>query len=132
TIGAHPDWLGYAWLGMAKHEANRGDFRAAYDLTQRFGEGVALPRAVSGAPLQELQDRYKTNPDNIATGFALYQAQMHSSRFDDALNTARHFTERGSSPAYFHYLEAQSWAAKQNWERAWKAWLKYRDGLAKK
>src|SRR5205085_8562292 len=29
TIGAHPDWLGYAWLGMAKHEANRGDFRAA-------------------------------------------------------------------------------------------------------
>ena len=47
---------------------------------------------------------------------------MQSGRVDDALNTVRHFSERGNSPAYFRYLEAQCWAEKQNWDRAWKAW----------
>ena len=75
---------------------------------------------------------YAGNPDNMTVGFALYQAQMQNSRFDDALNTARHFSERPSSPAYFHYLEAQAWAAKQNWERAWNAWQAYRESVSKK
>ena len=131
-IGAHRDLLSYAWLGMAKYHAQRGDFHAAYDLTQRYGEAVAMPRNSGGVSLPELQNRYSGNPDNITTGFALYEAQMQASRFDDALNTARHFSERGSSPAYFHYLESQAWAAKQNWERAWAAWLAYREAAAKK
>jgi hypothetical protein len=41
--------------------------------------------------------------------------------------TARHFSERANSPAYFHVLEARGWAAKENWERAWNAWLAYRN-----
>ena len=86
-----------------------------------------MPRIAGGASLQELQNRYASNPDNLTTGYALYHAQMEAGRFDDALNTARHFSERASSPAYFRYLEAQAWAAKQNWERAWGAWLKYRE-----
>ena len=36
--------------------------------------------------------------------------------------TASYFSERPSSPAYFHFLEAQCWAEKQHWERAWNAW----------
>ncbi|HEY4282836.1 MAG TPA: O-antigen ligase family protein, partial [Chthoniobacterales bacterium] len=132
AIQTHPDWLGYAWLGMAKYNANHGDFQTAYELTQRFGEAVAMPRIPSSPSLQELQNRFAANPDNITTGFALYQAQFQAGRFDDALNTVRHFSERPTSPAYFHILEAQSWAAKQNWERAWTAWLAYRNALAKK
>src|SRR5437764_11105201 len=40
----HPDWLPYAWLGVAKYDASKNDFRAAYELTQRYGEPIALPR----------------------------------------------------------------------------------------
>jgi hypothetical protein len=127
VIQAHPEWLRFAWLGMARYNASKGDFRSSCDLTQRFGEPVAMPRIAGGASLQELQNRYASNPDNLTTGYALYHAQMEAGRFDDALNTARHFSERASSPAYFRYLEAQAWAAKQNWERAWGAWLKYRE-----
>jgi hypothetical protein len=47
---------------------------------------------------------------------------MQNGRIDDALLTARHFSERPNSPAYFHFLEGQCWAEKQNWERAWNAW----------
>ena len=43
-------------------------------------------------------------------------------RTDDALQTIRHFSEHRASPAYFKYIEAELWAEKQNYERAWKAW----------
>ena len=131
-ISAHPDWLRYAWFGMAKYNASKNDFHAAYDLTQRFGEAVALPRFSGGASLQELQNRYVNNRDNIAVGYALYRAQIQDARIDDALNTARHFSERPTSPPYFYVLEAECWAKKQNWERAWTAWLAYRTASAKK
>jgi hypothetical protein len=131
-IEAHPKWLPYAWLGMAKYKAAHGDFRGAYDLTERFGEPVAMPRTSGSASLKDLQSRYAVNPDNIVVGFSLYQAQMQAGLSDDALNVARHFSERASSPPYFHFLEAQCWAAKRNWERAWDAWLAYRDAQARK
>ncbi|MEY2540619.1 MAG: hypothetical protein QOI22_221, partial [Verrucomicrobiota bacterium] len=66
-------------------------------------------------------------PDNYAVGYTLYREQMRRGLIDDALMTARHFSERTNSPAYFRVLEAQGWAAKENWERAWKAWLAYRN-----
>ncbi|MEY2556523.1 MAG: hypothetical protein QOF93_1667 [Verrucomicrobiota bacterium] len=121
----HPDWLPYAWLGVGKYAASQNDFRTAYELTQRYGEPVALPRISPSASLQQLESRFRAAPDNYAIGYELYRAQMQSGRVDDALMTARHFSERANSPAYFRYLEAQCWAEKQNWERAWNAWLAF-------
>ena len=117
----HPEWVRYAWLGMAKYKANKNDFRAAYELTQRYGEPVALPR-VANLSLQDLEERFAGAPNNYSIGYELYRAQMQDGRLDDALLTARHCRERPNSPAYFHFLEAQCWAEKQNWERAWNAW----------
>jgi Flp pilus assembly protein TadD len=125
AVQMHPDWLQYAWLGMAKYYAAKKDFRAAYQLTQRFGEPAALPRLSEETSLEELNKRYVAAPDNVALGYALYRKQMQQGQIDDALNTARHFTERPNSPAYFRYLEAESWAAKGNWERAWNAWQSF-------
>jgi O-antigen ligase len=122
AVEQRPDWLRYAWLGMAKHNASRNDFRAAYELTQQYGEPVALPRVATNFSLQDLEDRFAAAPNNYGIGYELYRAQMQSGRVDDALLTARHFSERPNSPAYFHFLEAQCWAEKQNWERAWNAW----------
>jgi hypothetical protein len=61
-------------------------------------------------------------PYNYGIGYELYRAQRQNGRVDGALLTARHFSEGPNSPAYFHFLEAQCWAEKQNWERAWNAW----------
>ena len=125
AIQAHPGWLQYAWLGMAKYYADKKDFRKGYQLTQRFGEPAALPRISEEMSLEELNQRYLTAPDNVALGYALYRKQMERGEIDDALNTARHFTEQANSPSYFSYLEAESWAAKGNWERAWNAWQSF-------
>lgn len=130
AVSAHPDWLEYAWLGMAKYYAAKSDFKSAYELTQRFGEAVALPRLTDNAPVGELKKRLAAAPENYATGYALYRRQIDNGQTDDALQTIRHFTERGGSPPYFHYLEAKGWATKSNWERAWKASQAYRAAKA--
>ncbi len=99
-------------------------------MTQRYGEAVALPRAADSS-LEELQNRFYSAPDNYAIGYALYRAQIQRGRTDDALLTARHFSERPNSPAYFRLLEAQCWAAKEKWERAWLAWQSFQAAKGK-
>jgi O-antigen ligase len=125
AVEQHPDWLRYAWLGIAKYKAGKKDFRDAYELTQRYGEPVALPRVATNLSLQDLQKRFQDAPYNSGTGYELYRAHMDNGRVDDALLIIRHFTERPNSPAYFHFLEAQCWAEKQHWERAWNAWQQF-------
>ena len=125
AVEQHPDWLRYAWLGIAKYKAGKKDFRAAYELTQRYGEPVALPRVAANLSLQDLQKRFQDAPYNFGTGYELYRAHMDNGRVDDALLIIRHFSERPNSPAYFHFLEAQCWAEKQHWERAWNAWQQF-------
>jgi len=125
TVDQHPDWLPYAWAGVAKYKAGKKNFHAAFELTQRYGEPVALPAVAANLSLQTLQKRARHVPDNYGIGYQLYRAQMQNGQVDDALLTARHFSERPTSPAYFHFLEAQCWAKKQDWERAWNAWQEF-------
>jgi len=122
VVEQHPDWLRYAWAGVAKYKAGKKDFHAAYELTQRYGEPVALPPVAANLSLQDLQKRAHDAPYNSGVGYELYRAQMQNGQVDGALLTARHFDERPNSPAYFHFLEAQCWAEKQDWARAWNAW----------
>jgi hypothetical protein len=132
AVETHPNWREFAWLGVAKHDAGKGDFRAAYELTQRYGEPVALPRVEGNSSIPDLQKRLYSTPDNYGVGYALYRAQNQSGRTDDALLTVRHFSERANAPAYFHYLEAQCWAEKGNWERAWSAWQAFQAATTKR
>jgi len=124
-VNQHPDWLRYAWAGIAKYKAGKKEFQAAYELTQRYGEPVALPPSAAKRSLEKLQTRLHDAPYNYRIGYEVYRAQMQNGRLDDALLTARHFSEQPNSPPYFHFLEAQCWAEKQNWERAWNAWQEF-------
>ncbi|HEY2625472.1 MAG TPA: O-antigen ligase family protein [Candidatus Udaeobacter sp.] len=125
VVEQHPEWLRYAWAGMAKYKAGKKDFRAAYELTQRYGEPAALPLVAANLSLQDLQKRFHDAPYNSGIGYELYRAQMQNGRVDDALLIARHFSEWPNAPAYFHFLEAQCWAEKQHWEHAWNAWQEF-------
>jgi len=129
----HPNWLSYAWFGIAKYHAGKNDFHAAYDLAKKYGEPPAMPRFSSGAnhpsgsnqagsDLMRLESQFRASPDSYAIAYDLYRAQEQAGRIDDALQTVRHFSERKGTPAYWKYLEAELWAEKQNYDRAWKAW----------
>ncbi len=75
AVEQRPEWLGYAWLGMAKYKASKNDFRTAYELTQRYGEPVALPRVATNFSLQDLENRFAAAPYNYGIGYELYRAQ---------------------------------------------------------
>jgi O-antigen ligase/tetratricopeptide (TPR) repeat protein len=125
VAGTHPDWMNHAWRALAKHHASRNDFRGAFELVRRFGGTPPLPEEAAYSSIEQLRQAFHAQPDNYGTGYQLYRAQMQSGRIDEALMTVRHFTEQPASPGYFHFLEAEAWAGKENWERAWKAWEKF-------
>lgn len=127
AVQIHPDWLEFAWPGIARYHARRHEYAQAWALLQREATPPPLPAASPAAKIADLEKQFAASPSDYAIGYALYRAQMNAGRTDDALATARHFTARPTAPAYFHYLEAQCWAAKGNWERAWQAWQDFQD-----
>jgi len=133
AVQSHPDWLSFAWRGVARQRGKSGDFRGAYELVRRFGEKPALPAAGDGgAPtVKQLQNSLFAAPNNYGIGFELYRRQIGDGLVDDALVTVRRFTTQAGPPAYFHFLEAEAWAAKENWERAWAAWQQFETARAK-
>ena len=122
AVRAHPEWTEFAWPGLARWHAGRAEFEAAWEFVRQNARPPALPAAASAAPIPQLERQLYANPRDYAAGYALYRAQTAAGKADDALTTLRHFTARSDAPPYFYYLQAQTWAAKQNWERAWRSW----------
>ena len=131
AIETHPEWMNHAWRALAKYHASRNDFRSAFELVRRFGETPPLPEAAPGVSIDQLRQALHAAPDNYGIGYQLYREQMREGKIDEALVTARHFTGIASCPRYFYFLEAEAWAAKENWERAWKGWEKFQTTKAK-
>jgi tetratricopeptide (TPR) repeat protein len=125
AVEKHPDWMPFAWRGLAKYHAARKNFRAAIELARRYGEPPPLPAAAQNSSIDQLRQALHASPDNYALGFQLYHEQMQQRLIDEALVTVRHFTDLPGAPPYFHFLEAEAWAAKEDWERAWKAREKF-------
>jgi hypothetical protein len=125
SVETHPDWMSHAWHAVANYRARRSDFRSAFEVVRRFGETPPLPEAAAGPSIDQLRQAFLAMPDNYGVGYQLYREQIRGGQIDEALMTARHFTDLASCPRYFHFLEAEAWAAKENWERAWKAWEKF-------
>ena len=98
---------------------------------RQFETPPVFPEPNESVSSESLQQKFYSDPNNFSVGYALYRAQMHEGKIDDALATTRHFTAQTGVPSYFYYLEAESWAAKENWERAWNAWLIF-EGVNKK
>jgi tetratricopeptide (TPR) repeat protein/O-antigen ligase len=125
AVEEHPDWMRDAWRGVVKYHVSLNDFRAAVEIARRYGGTPALPPVAQGSSIDQLRQALHADPDNYGIGFQLYHEQMQQGKIDEALLTVRHFTDLPGCPRYFHFLEAEAWAAKENWERAWKAWGKY-------
>ena len=94
AIQSHPDWLRFAWRGVAKERARAGDFRAAFALVRQWGQKPVLPKIQGGASVEQLQNNLMAAPNNYQAGFELYQRQLEEGRNNDALITVRRFTEK--------------------------------------
>ena len=130
-IEAHTAQLPLAWRGVAKHRVAQQDFRTAFQLARQFGKTPSLPERLTGSSIEELQRAMYSSQNNYGAGYTLYDEQLRAGNLEDALTTLRHFTDAAGAPAYFHFLEAEAWAAKGNWDRAWAAWQAYERAAAK-
>ena len=124
-IDQQPEFLGLAWLGVAKARASQSDFRGALELAKQFGNRPTLPNAATGSSIEQLQNEVHASANNYGAGFTLFQAQTQQSKIDDALITVRRFTSQKDVPPYFHFLESEAWLAKGDAERAWVARQKF-------
>jgi tetratricopeptide (TPR) repeat protein len=131
AVNKHPDWLQFTWRTVAKHRGTSGDFRGACELMQKFDSNVVFPPEERGQSIEQLRERVYRDTNNFSAAYTLYRQQMNRGSIDDALGTIRHFTVTRKPPAYFHLLEAQAWAAKNNWERSWNAWAKFEEAKQK-
>jgi thioredoxin-like negative regulator of GroEL len=131
AVETHPDWMPSAWRGLAKYQAGEKNFRTAVELTRRYGESPPFPPASQNSSIDQLRQALHASPDNYGIGYQLCREQMQQGLVDEALVTVRHFTDLPGAPRYFHFLEAEAWAAKQDWERAWKALEKFQAAPAK-
>lgn len=125
AVESHREWTKYAWKPLAKNLARQNNFQAAVEMTRQHADKPVLPPVSQGSSIDQLRQALHANPDSYAIGFQLYSAQMEKGQIDEALMTVRHFTDLPGCPAYFYFLEAEAWAEKKNWERAWKAFEKY-------
>ncbi len=130
TVAQHPEWQEFAWPGLARYHAGRKEFAQAWEIVRQHGDAPVLPAGAGGESIPPLEQALNASPGDYAVGYALYHAQMKAGKTDDALATARHFTARPEAPAYFHYLLAQVWAEKKNWERAWQSWQDYQGSVS--
>ena len=132
NLETHPEWMGFAWPGVARYHAGRQEFEQAWQVVRQHAPSPAMPKETEGASISQLEQELYASPDDFAAGYRLYRAQIEAGKTDDALATIRHFTSRPDVPAYFYYLEAQAWAAKGNWERAWQSWRSYEGARQKR
>jgi hypothetical protein len=132
VIERHPEWLPLAWRAMASARAVAGDFQGACALMQKFCSETTLPAFETGQTLEQLRARAYQGANDFAAGYSLYREQMNRGQTDEALATARHFVDQSSAPAYFHLLEAQAWAANQDWRRSWNCWIAFEKAKAAK
>jgi hypothetical protein len=130
VVRAHPEWMRFAWVGLARWNASKGEYQQAWELVRQNVAAPALPAPNSASSIPQLEQQTYANPRDYAAGYALYEAQLAAGKPGDALATLRHFTAQPGAPGYFFFLEAQSWAAQKNWERAWDAWEKFQQSSA--
>jgi hypothetical protein len=125
ALVSHPDWLNAGWLFLAQSYADQKNFQGAWEIVARYAPAPDIPAVSSDRSLEELQNAFSEQTDNLSTGILLYLAQSNRGDLNGALATLRLLEKDPACPKYVYYLEAKLWAQQQQWELAWTAWWNY-------
>ncbi len=126
---AHPDWMEEGAVWLAEFEADRKNFKGAYEMARRYRARPKLPPMSQPLgqqkSLAKLQKEFQSRPRDFSAGLALFATHMNLQDYDGGLATLQQLTKLPQCPKYFFYLEAELLAQKQQWEEAWLAWKKF-------
>ncbi|MGH9594661.1 MAG: hypothetical protein ACRD5L_16340, partial [Bryobacteraceae bacterium] len=125
ALVSHPRWLNAGWLFLAQSYADQKDFKDAWGIVARCAPAPDIPAVSSDRSIEELQNAFSEQTDNLTIGILLYLAQSNRGDLNSALATLRLLEKSSTCPKYVYYLEAKLWAQQQQWELAWTAWWNY-------
>ena len=124
TLQAHVEWEKIAWRELARVYADNQDYRQAYE-TLIHHIDVALPEISPNESIDEVAARFRISGGNEKDGLLLARAQAERGQVDDALAILTVLSTRRQTSPLVEYVEAQLWAKKQNWAKAWQAMWRY-------
>lgn len=124
-LNSNPEWRREGWRWLAKIHAQRGNFRSACQVVRESSQPPVLPNFTAARELRELERIYRLRPDDISVGLELHRAQIAEGLKKDALATLKSLQEVRGCPRYVAYIEAGLREDMDDWEGAWKAWLRY-------
>jgi O-antigen ligase len=119
------DWRAEGWRCLAMIHANRKDFESACKTAREFIPAPAMPKRLTTRALPELERSFRMRGDDFDTGLQLHAAQLAEDKTKEALETLEALQNVRGHPAYLAYIEAEVREEQQDWEGAWKAWLRF-------
>ena len=121
----HPAWQEDGWPWLARNYADAKNHEAAWAVVRKFATRPALPQPAAEAPRNEIERKFFYHPEDFQNSLALCLAQKKSGETDAALATITALKKIPGCPAYASWIEAELWADKGGWEKAWQAWQRF-------
>jgi tetratricopeptide (TPR) repeat protein len=125
VLFANPQWQTESWPYIARFHAERGDFKKAYETVKEFASMPNIPLIESREPVSQLERDFYVKSKDLVNGLTLLHAQIKEGKLDDAAATIDALREATSPPRYLFALEFDLQAKRNEWQRAWHAWLAY-------
>ena len=125
SLLAHPEWQEDGWTWLAQNYADAKNYEAACEIVRKFAGRPSIPAPEAEPPRNALERKFFYHPEDFQNGLALYFLQQKLGETDAALTTLRALKKIPEHPAYVSFLEAELWAEKGDWEKAWNAWREF-------
>jgi hypothetical protein len=118
---ANPVWQKEGWLWLAGSYAANKEFERAYRIAREAIAVPTLPTFGSSQSLPDLERAYRLRGGDFQAGLQFFFAQRAAGMTGEALVTLKTLQEPKERPAYLAFMEAEIWAEKEEWEKAWDA-----------
>jgi tetratricopeptide (TPR) repeat protein/O-antigen ligase len=123
TLRAHPRWEGIGWRELARVYSDYQDYRQAYETLVHYA-GVSLPEILPNESTESLGTRFRV-AGGETDGLRLARVEAAHGQVDDALAIIAVLSSRSRPSPLVRYVEAELWARKQDWPKAWRAMWQY-------
>ncbi len=122
---ANPEWHHDDWRWLAMLHADGKDFEHACAIARQSTPRPIMPQPSAAKPLADLERLFRVRRNDIDVGLQLYRAQLSLGKTTEALETLRTLQAIPNPPAYLTFIEAELHEEMENWEQAWKAWVRF-------
>jgi hypothetical protein len=128
-LAAKPEWQKEGWQWLATSHAENKDFELAYRIARESISAPTVPAFNASKPLPELERAFHFRGDDFQLGLQLFAAQRSAGKIVEALATLQALQTAKTWPSYLAFLEAELWAERGDWEKAWIALRRFSEKI---